>query len=144
MEFLRKLVYDRPSFTNTFIDFDCVGPLPEDDVENEIGEEVEDVEIECDMDNIISATVPASPSSQSVCSTMSASSSSSLSGKLTCGICAMRQKDALLQCGHSVCMLCFEQMKRERKAECSKIRGKKRERSKKKNFSVLFQYAVWQ
>lgn len=117
MEFLRQLVFDRPNFTNTFINFESVGELPEDEVDTD--EEVEEEEEEYE-DNEASI-VP----SQSLCSTVSATSSAcSIDKRLLCGVCKEREKDTVIQCGHSMCSVCFDNLKEARKMECAKIRSK--------------------
>lgn len=136
MEFLRKLVYNRPNFTKNFMEFENVGPISEEEEEEENAEEEED-DGECEIENIgltNYARMPSSPSSYSTCSTMSAASTT----KLTCGNCGLREKDTLLQCGHSTCSFCFEQMKNERKEQCCKIKGKNKRAKEEKKLKCPF------
>lgn len=137
-EFLRKLVFNRPNYTNVFIEFDTVGPLPEEEVEKEDDDELEEDEEE--IQNILSPSiVHSSQSSQSLSSASSQSSSSSvIEKKLTCGNCNIRQKNVAMECRHSVCTECYESMKDDRKKECAHIRGAKRREKEEKKIKCPF------
>lgn len=130
MDFLRQIIFERSDFTHTFIDFESVGPVPE-------GEEVEEGDEEEDNDedeqqqeegatlSSIRSIPSPSPSMQSVGSS-SSSSSSQFDKRLICKLCNQRQKNCLMQCSHSICTICFNNMKEARKLECANIRSKVR------------------
>lgn len=141
MEFLRKLVYDRQNYTNVFIQFEAVGKLPE---EEEVEEEEDEGQAEEEIENfVLPSNIHSSPSSQSVRSESSQSSSSSaIEKKFTCGNCNVRQKNVAMECGHSVCAECYENIKEQRKIECVNVRGvKRREKEEKKNKVSV--YKLW-
>lgn len=112
MEFLRKLVFERPKYTNTFMKFDAVGHLPEEDIEEDVEEENayddEEDEVQSEEESVVSASVSCSSSSSS---SQSAQPASSLSLQLVCKNCNVLQKDIVMGCGHLICSVCFEKLK---------------------------------
>lgn len=123
MEFLRKLVFNRPTYTKVFLDFDAVGKLPEEEVEIE-DDEGQEQEEEEEMDNILlPSTIYSTQSSQSVCSASStasvcsspstSSTSSVIDRKFICGVCNKLQKSVAMECRHSVCTKCYEKMQND-------------------------------
>lgn len=132
MEFLRQLVFENPSFTDTLIDFESVGDLPD-------GEEF--VECEEDIDNGEDETVNTTTSTDhshvaSTCgvelSTVSSPSQSSSQAdtKRMCGICAERVKDSLMSCGHIICGQCFSGLIDARQKYCRENYRSKRQQLK--------------
>lgn len=126
MDFLRQLVYDRPNFTRTFIEFDNVGPLPDDEQQQSEDEDDDDVEMDV-CENI--ETLVASPSSQSSSSTQS--SSATFDNRI-CSNCGIHKKDTVMQCSHVICSVCFAHLKDARKKECMRYKAVQRRKEEKK------------
>lgn len=130
-EFLRTLVYERPTYTNVFIEFNAIGKLPEDEQQEEEDEGTDEEDVE---NIVIPSQTPSSPSTQSACSTPSPTSSShsGLEKKFICGVCNVRPKNVGLECSHIVCTACYEDMKNDRKKQCTRFRSKRKEKEEKK------------
>lgn len=133
MDFLRQFVYDRPNFTRHFIQFENVGPLPENENDDQDASDEDNVETD-ELHEAESATanqhsIPRCPSSQSVSSQSSSSSSENLH---MCGMCGIRKKNSLMQCGHAICSVCFGNLKEVRIKECVRYRVVQRRKEEKK------------
>lgn len=132
MDFLRQFVYDRPNFTKHFIQFENVGPLPEyedDDLDVFDENDVETDELhEAESATANQHSIPRCPSSQSV---TSQSSSLSSENRHMCGVCGIRNKDSLMQCGLAICSVCFDNLKEKRKQECVRYRVVQRRKEEK-------------
>lgn len=123
---MRKLVYQRPTYTNLFIEFDAISKLPEDEQQEEEDEGTEEKEIE---NVVLPSQAPLSPSTQSVCST-SSSTSSSYSGieKNSHLVCAIYGKKVW---PWSAVISSAPNAKDDRKKECARLRGKRKENEEK-------------
>lgn len=131
MEFLRKLVFERPHFTQTFLDFESVGELPEEEMYDEVEDNEEEESMDVDMDDC-SAASSSTQSASSQCSQQS------IDMKLRCNACEKRQKDVVMSCGHSVCTTCFDKVKVDRIAECANTRGAKKRAALEKKLNCPF------
>lgn len=144
MDFLRQLIFERSDFTHTFIDFESVGPVPEgeEEVEGDEEKDIDEDEHEEEEEEATSSTIRCipspSPSLHSVGSSSSSSSSSQFDKRLICTLCNERQKNCLMQCSHSICTICFNDMKEARKLECANIRGKTRRINEEKKLKCPF------
>lgn len=120
MDFLKQLTYDKSAFTEPLLDFENVKQVDDDDAAPD--HDSEDDDSVAMPESCLPSQLTSLDSGIAVTSQISSSSASSTSSfddtKLMCGICLDRQKDTLLDCGHTICGACFIDLKTARKKYC--------------------------
>lgn len=132
------VIHKDNKLTDAFIDFENVGPIAEDEDEFEELNHPDAVVCDAFMENTCTQASTSSGTLTSFGSSIS-SVSQAVDPKTLCGLCTEREKDSLMDCGHTICGVCFTNRLSDHQEFCKENFTDQRTRRKElRNFRCPF------
>lgn len=133
-EFLLAVIHKDNKLTKSYIDFESVGPISEGEDEFDYLNNPDAAVCDAFMENTCTQASTSSGTINSFGSSIS-SVSQAVDSKTVCSLCSEREKDSLMECGHTICGTCFQNRLSDHQAYCKQTFADQRTQRKEiRNF----------